>query len=139
MRDFTAHNAQDGRAEARCVGEAVHGYFGAAVLGLENGAEEDGQKGGAEPVCLDGEFISIWCLLKIEAGDAGVKNGKVDAEVRRVSRASGKIGDAGVICQVDRPDFNDWLMLAPGLLQGREEGGLGFLAFGCVADGEDET
>lgn len=63
-------------------------------------------------------------------------------QVWRVSHAVGEFDDAGVVCEIDGPDFDLRLTLAValrGLLQGGEKGGPRFLAFGGVPNCKDQA
>lgn len=118
------------------------GSLGLGVLCLEDGTQCDGHKGCGEPVGLDGDFVAVGCGFKAQAGDAGVEDDEVDVQVRRVSNPVGELDDAGVICEIDRPNFDLRRILAAArrrFFQGGEEGGPRFLALGGVTDGENQA
>ena len=125
------------------MGVAVGGgSLGLGVLRLEDGTQGDGHEGGGEPVGLDSNLVAIGREFEAEAGDAGVEDDEVDVQVGGISDPVGELDDAGVVCEVDGPDFDLGLILSAelsGFVQGSEEGGPRFLAFGGVANGEDQA
>ena len=129
LRGFAADDADDGRGRGfDAAGRVV-------VLSLQDGAEHDGQQRGAEPVGQDGQLLAM-ALLEAEARDAGVQDGEIDLQVRRVAETLRKGHDAGVGGDVERPDFDEGLLLA---VERGEEGASGGFAAGLVADGEDKV